>query len=202
MIIEGVSVHLTDLSPKSVAIASLSTTVAAMVPWVAITSMLADTTWPDVAKEFIALLYMVGSGYLLIINRRDTSAAKAEASAVKTQTQRIRTKLRTVDKKVDEAAHAAKTAARVAKDSDEKAEGDRLILAEVASHTNGEFAKVQKERDELWRRVEAMLKDQLPPAVEPIIARVAKTVELIAEKSGVIKLHRDPNARERATDKE
>ncbi len=176
--------------------------------------LFAETSWPDVGRDFVALLYMTVSSYFIYLARRDAGKAKtaADATGVKLDTvgatvDTVNTKVDTVTEKTTRAAVLAKTAAQVAVASDKKADARGDLLAKVAEHTNGEYAALKAERDELRKWKEGVLAAQPPPAAVEAIMHVAETVDAVADKVGAPKSGtklkaRDPATRERKDDRQ
>jgi hypothetical protein len=193
--------------PKVAVIGSIVGSIPASIALV-----LAQTTWPDVGLELVktfgtvagAAIALIGTIYAIKANTK-AGEAKAEASAAKsasvaaaTTVTEAATALNTkADTAADAAAKAARlahTAAQVTVSLDKKADKRGELLVEVAksqvqvaSHTNGEYARLMAERDELQKRVELLLLEKTPPTVASTIAHVAETVDAVADKVGAPK---------------
>ena len=198
---------LSDPNPKTFTATALIAAVAAWVPWTVLTSVLAETQWPDVGRDFVALLYMAVSSYFIYLARRDAAGAKAATEATGAKVEETSIELNTkADAAKDQATKAARlahTAAQVAVVSDKKADRRDEVLAQVAAHTNGEYAALKAERDELRRWKEEQLAAQVPVPVAQKIDHIAEAVDevLVTSKSGTkLGRPRSPDARERRDD--
>jgi hypothetical protein len=196
-------------SPKEFALASIAATVVAWVPWASAQAIFAETTWPDVGRDLVGILGLIVTGYFAYLAKRNAGEAKVEAREAKVETQAVNEKVGTFNTDAraarETAIQAAKVAVKVAAESEKKHDRRDEKLDIIANHTNGEFAALKRERDELRKFKEQVLLEQTPPTVAQKLEHIERAVEEVLEtsKSGT-KLPRvvarDPNTRERADD--
>jgi hypothetical protein len=197
-----------DLGPKTFVLTAGVSAVIASVPWATAYVILADTNWPDVVLELVKTVAMIATGIFAVLaaNRAGRAETKANEAGEKVDTaaESLGTAATLAATEAQKASLRAKVAVQQVVENEKRAERGREVLAQVASHTNGEFAALKAENAELRKWKEAQLAAAVPPAVVEKIDHLTEVVEEVVEtsKSGTKlgKAARDPNARERATD--
>jgi hypothetical protein len=207
-----------DISPRTVLLTAGVSFVTVAVPWAAIYTtfgtIFADTdaasaVWGGIITLFITKLF---DWIMLRENNRKLNALAEVVGTKPTkdsptlveQAGTLGTAATLAATEAQKASLRAKVAVQQVVENEKRAERGREVLAQVASHTNGEFAAIKAENAELRRWKEAQLAASVPPAVVEKIDHLTEVVEEVVEtsKSGTKlgKPARDPNARERATD--
>ncbi len=196
-------------SPKQFVVTTVVAAVVAWVPWATVVALFAETNWPDVGRDFVALLLFIATGYFAYVAKKNSGEARTEAKEARVEAQVVGEKMETLHADAKVARRAAQVAVQVAVASDKKGDLRDIVLDKIAGHTNGEFAALKAEKEELQKRVEALLLEKPPPDLEEAIIHAAETIDNVADavkapKSGTrigkSKKPRDPDSRERHDD--
>lgn len=186
------------ISTKVVLLTFAGSAAGTVLPYATLRAVFADTTWPDVGLELVKTIGIIAGLFFAMIAANRAGGAKTEATEAKTAAVAAKAEVGTISTKVDAAAGeaqlakvAAKNAVVVAVESEKRAAAGREVLKQMASHTNGEFAALKAERDELRRWKEAQLAASTPPDVVAQIGHLTEVVDE-ASKSGVFKRPKPP----------